>query len=112
MQEFRGLSDQTEKARKTRLKALAPRVLGRAGEVAKTMDSHFAALEALFDEAEALGQEIDEAFAEISPGGAAYYSHELPGVPIGGVLRVGRHKKLRLVFGSWREMAGPLLSSK
>ena len=26
-----------------------------------------------------------------------------------GVLRVARHKKLRLIFGNWREMARPLL---
>ena len=30
-------------------------------------------------------------------------------LPLGGVLRVARHKKLRLIFGNWREMARPLL---
>ena len=107
--EFQGVSDETEKARKARLKALAPKLLGRAGDVSKAIDSHFAALEALFDEAEAVAQEIDESFAEVSAGGAAYYSPEMKGIALGGVLRVARFKKLRLVFGNWREMARPLL---
>ena len=38
------------------------------------MDSHFAALEALFDEAESVAREIDENFAEVSSTGAAFYS--------------------------------------
>ncbi|HEY0875616.1 MAG TPA: hypothetical protein VGD94_19220 [Vicinamibacterales bacterium] len=106
---FQSVSDETEKAKKARLKALAPKLLGRAGEVAKAMDSHFAALEALFDEAESLAQEIDKDFADASSTGAGFYSPEMKGLPIGGVLRVARLKKLRLVFGNWREMARPLL---
>ncbi|MBA3639063.1 MAG: hypothetical protein H0W53_07240 [Acidobacteria bacterium] len=81
-------------------------MLARAGEVSKAIDSHFAAL---FDEAEALGREIDESFAAASSTGAAFYAPEMKGLRIGGVLRVARHKKLRLVFGNWREMARPLL---
>lgn len=107
--EFQGVSEETQRAKKARLKALAPKVLGRAGDVAKTIDSHFAALEALFDEAEAVAQEIDEDFAEVSSIGAAYYAPEMKGLPLGGVLRIARYKKLRLVFGNWREMARPLL---
>lgn len=83
--------------------------LGRAADVSKAIDPHFAALEALFDEAEAVVQQIDENFADVSSSGAAFYSPEMKGLPIGGVLRVARLKKLRLVFGNWREMARPLL---
>ena len=106
--QFQSVSDETEKAKRARLKALAPKVLARAGEVSKAIDSHFAALEALFDEAEAVAQDIDENFAEVSNGGAAYYAPEMKGIAVGGVLRVGRHQKLRMVFGNWREMAKPL----
>lgn len=38
---------------------------------------------------------------------AAFYAPEMKGLRIGGVLRVARHKNLRLVFGNWREMARP-----
>jgi hypothetical protein len=53
-------------ALKARLKVLARKVLSRATEVAPAMDSHFAALEALLDEAEGLAQQIDESVADVS----------------------------------------------
>jgi hypothetical protein len=77
--------------------------------LSKATDSHFAALYALFDEAEAVAQEIDESFAEVSNGGVPYYAPEMKGIAFGAVLRVACHKNLRLVFGNWRELAGPLL---
>ena len=107
--EFQGVSEETQRVKKARLKALAPKVLGKAGDVAKAIDSHFAALEALFDEAEAVAREIDQDFAEVTNSGAAFYSPEMKGIAIGGILRVARNKRLRMVFGNWREMARPLL---
>lgn len=58
------------------------------------------------------GGSDEEAETRTSPRcrtGAAYYAPEMKGMPLGGVLRIARYKKLRLVFGNWREMAKPLL---
>lgn len=81
-------------------------MLADTRRIAKEIETHFAALERLFDEGEALARDVDRDFIELaSHSGAVLYAKELGDVPLAAILRVAARNRLRDVFARWRAAA-------